>query len=101
MLKELRLDLPAYYDPQSATRTAVDRLTREEDYPLTVLLDRRGVLRAVWVGYWPGAETEMERYIGMVLEEKGMLNDEIQMTNDDGMTMHECRRKQRHSVLSF
>jgi thiol-disulfide isomerase/thioredoxin len=70
LLKRLGLDLPTYYDPQSETRVAVDRLTGEENYyPLTVLLDRRGVIRAVWVGYRPGAETEMERYIGMVIEE--------------------------------
>jgi cytochrome c biogenesis protein CcmG, thiol:disulfide interchange protein DsbE len=70
LLKRLQLDLPTYYDPQSQTRAAVDRLTGEENYyPLTVLLDRHGVIRAVWVGYRPGAETEMERYIGMALED--------------------------------
>jgi thiol-disulfide isomerase/thioredoxin len=72
LLKRLHLDLPTYYDRQLETRTAIDRLTRENGYyPLTVLLDRRGVIRAVWVGYRPGAETEMERYIDMVLEEGG------------------------------
>ena len=39
-------------------------------YPLTVLLDRQCVIRAVWVGYRPGVETEMERYVDMMLEEK-------------------------------
>ena len=72
LLKRLHLDLPTYYDPQSETRAGVNRLTREDGYyPLTVLLDRKGVIRAVWVGYRPGAETEMERHIDMVLEEEG------------------------------
>ncbi len=70
-MKRLHLDLPTYYDPQSETRAGVNRLTREDGYyPLTVLLDRKGVIRAVWVGYRPGAETEMERHIDMVLERR-------------------------------
>ena len=72
LLKRLHLDLPTYYDRKLETRTAIDRLTHDNDYyPLTVLLDRGGVIRAVWVGYRPGAETEMERYIDRVLEEEG------------------------------
>jgi hypothetical protein len=34
------------------------------------LLDRRAVIRAVWVGYRPGVETEMERYISTLLDEE-------------------------------
>jgi thiol-disulfide isomerase/thioredoxin len=70
LLKRLNLSLPTYYDPDGATEAAVRKLIRKEGYPTTVLLDRRGVIRAVWVGYRPGVETEMERHISMVLEEK-------------------------------
>ena len=49
----------------------MDKLIEFEGYPTTLLLDRRGVIRAVWVGYRPGLETEMERHISMLLEEKG------------------------------
>jgi thiol-disulfide isomerase/thioredoxin len=69
LLKQFNLDLPTYYDPDSATLSAIDQLITFEGYPTTILLDRRGVIRAAWVGYRPGAETEMERHIGMVLEE--------------------------------
>lgn len=74
MLKQFDLDLPTYYDPQMATRAGVEQLTGATGYPLSVLLDRRGIIRAVWVGYWPGVETEMERYVGDVLEEEKPAN---------------------------
>ncbi len=81
LLKRLKLDLPTYYDPRSATRAALAKLTGDESIvPFTVLLDRKGVIRAVWVGYWPGAEAEMERRIGMALDEK----DEKNKKTDEG-----------------
>jgi len=69
LLKRLGLDLPTYYDPDGGTQYALGNLIDLEAYPTTVLLDRRGVIRAVWVGYRPGVETEMERYIGTILDE--------------------------------
>ena len=33
------------------------------------LLDRRGVIHAIWVGYEPGVETEMERCADELLGE--------------------------------
>ena len=68
LLKRLNLDLPTYWDPDNETRTAVDQLIPDAVheisgvslFPLTVLLDRQGVIRAVWVGYRPGVETEIE-----------------------------------------
>ncbi len=70
MLKQLHVDLPTYYDPHSATLRRLDDLIDFRGYPTTVLLDRSGVIRAVWVGYRPGMETEMERHVGTVLEEE-------------------------------
>jgi thiol-disulfide isomerase/thioredoxin len=70
LLKQLKLSIPAYYDPDDATESAVRKVIGEEGYPTTVLLDRRGVIRAVWVGYRRGVETEMERHISMVLDER-------------------------------
>jgi thiol-disulfide isomerase/thioredoxin len=69
LLKRLGLSIPTYYDPDEGTQTALDRLIVLEGYPTTVLLDRHGVIRAVWVGYRSGVETEMERYISQILEE--------------------------------
>jgi thiol-disulfide isomerase/thioredoxin len=72
LLNKLSLDLPTYYDPDEKTRAAVDEAIAAADrlFPLTLLLDGKGVIRAVWLGYRAGVETEMERYIGMVLEEE-------------------------------
>ncbi len=71
LLKRLGLDLPTYSDPDDATQSALGQLIDLQGYPTTVLLDRLGVIRAVWVGYRPGVETEMERYISMLLDEDG------------------------------
>jgi cytochrome c biogenesis protein CcmG, thiol:disulfide interchange protein DsbE len=77
LLKRLSLDLPTYWDPDNMTRTAVDQLIPDavEEFssvalfPLTVLLDRQGAIRAIWLGYRPGVETEIERYVDKVLSE--------------------------------
>ncbi len=80
LLKSLQIELPVYYDPESQTRFALgavlyppkaeDKQSDIEGFPTTVLLDRHGLIRAVWVGYRRGAETEMERYIDTLLDEK-------------------------------
>jgi thiol-disulfide isomerase/thioredoxin len=70
LLRQLKVKMPTYFDPGDATRSAVDKAITFEGFPTTLLIDRKGVIRAVWVGYRPGLETEMERHIGMLLEEK-------------------------------
>jgi cytochrome c biogenesis protein CcmG, thiol:disulfide interchange protein DsbE len=69
LLKRLKLDLPTYCDPDDMTRAAVDQVIGFEGFPTTVLLDRYGVIRAVWSGYRPGVETEIERYVDKILSE--------------------------------
>ncbi len=77
LLHRLNVDMPVYWDPGDATRAAVDRvLPSAADaasgvslFPTTVLLDRDGVIRAVWIGYRPGVETEIERCVDRVLSE--------------------------------
>ncbi len=68
LLEQLDLDLPTYYDPHSTTQNVLGGSIDFRNFPTTLLLDRGGVIRAVWVGYRSGLETEMERYIGMVLD---------------------------------
>lgn len=69
LLNQLNLDLPTYFDPYDATRTAVDQAIDFQGFPTSLLLDRHGVIRSIWVGYRPGVETEMERHVGKVLGE--------------------------------
>ncbi len=69
LLERLDLDLSTYWDPDDVTRSAVAQVIDFQGFPTTVLVDRLGVVRAVWVGYRPGVETQMERYVGVVLNE--------------------------------
>lgn len=70
LLKKLGLSIPTYHDPNEATRRAVDKLIDFQGFPTTLLLDRAGVIRAIWVGYHPGLETEIEAHVGKLLSEK-------------------------------
>jgi thiol-disulfide isomerase/thioredoxin len=71
LLKQLDVDLPTYYDTEGKTLDAIKAVTDFAGFPTTLLLDRHGVIRAIWSGYEAGVETEMERYIAMVLAEEG------------------------------
>lgn len=69
--KRLGISLPTYYDPENQTYAALQQVLglKGSAFPTTVLLDRQGILRAVWIGYRPGLETEMERITDDVLQE--------------------------------
>jgi thiol-disulfide isomerase/thioredoxin len=69
LLKQLNLDLPTYYDPGGRTLAAVGPIIDFDGFPTSVLLDRRGVIRAIWVGYRPGVESEIEKEVLKVLNE--------------------------------
>jgi hypothetical protein len=69
LLKRLDLELPTYYDPDQRTLAAVDQLIGFEGFPTSVLLDRQGVVRAVWVGYRSGLEVEIQRLVEKTLSE--------------------------------
>lgn len=70
LLDRLKIDMPTYFDPNARTLGVVGQLTKSPGFPTTLLLDRRGVIRAVWIGYRPGVETEMEQWIADLLDEK-------------------------------
>ena len=69
-LQYLKVDVPTYADPDRVTRTAYGRVANFRGFPTTVLLDRDGVIRAVWEGYHPGAVAEMETLVKRLLENK-------------------------------
>jgi thiol-disulfide isomerase/thioredoxin len=71
LLKQSDLDLATYHDPGGQTLAAVDRVIGFQGFPTTLLLDRQGVLRAVWVGYQPGTETEIGNFIEKELLKTG------------------------------
>ena len=57
--------LRAYADPDQRSRRSVFEVTGQMAYPTTIVLDREGVVRGVWVGFSPGDEQEVA---GLVAE---------------------------------
>ena len=69
-LRRSGADLPTYADPGAVSRQAMMMVTGMEEfgYPTTVLLDRQGVIRGMWLGYRAGYEREMSRMIDQLLD---------------------------------
>ncbi|HLA84823.1 MAG TPA: TlpA disulfide reductase family protein [Thermoguttaceae bacterium] len=69
-LRRLNLDLPVYTDPNETTQDAFQDLAGQMGFPTNFVLDRKGVIRKVWVGYGPGLEDEIRATIENLLEER-------------------------------
>lgn len=72
-LASKKLELPTYADPGAATQRSVAMtLGNLEDFglPTTILLDRQGIVRAVWIGYESGVEVDMRQAIESELAKK-------------------------------
>ncbi len=67
LLEDRDIDMPTFADPGLVTRQAVHQAVGFQGYPTTLILDRRGVVRGVWVG--PATKSEMEALITQLLEE--------------------------------
>jgi len=63
-------DITTYVDARGRTRDAIARLGGWSGYPTTLVLDRRGVIRKVWLGYLPGSEQDMEDRIRLLLRQR-------------------------------
>jgi thiol-disulfide isomerase/thioredoxin len=59
--------LPVYADQDATTRKILSQVADMQAYPFTLVLDRQGVIRAVWEGYGEGSEKDMEQLIGQLL----------------------------------
>jgi thiol-disulfide isomerase/thioredoxin len=65
-------DLAVHRDPTFATRVQMMQLNQGQfAFPTTVLLDRSGTIRQVWIGYRPDVGLDMRRAIDGLLAEKG------------------------------
>jgi thiol-disulfide isomerase/thioredoxin len=71
-LRQQRASIPTYRDSAGRTTIALIHTARLErfGYPTTVLLDRDGVIRALWTGYRPGDERSMRAIIEVVLADQ-------------------------------
>jgi thiol-disulfide isomerase/thioredoxin len=69
-LKSFKIALPTYFDDGAYTRRGLDMIAGFVGYPTTIILDRRGTIRGMWVGYQPGYERQIEKLIAELLNEK-------------------------------
>ncbi len=69
-LKNFKITLPTYIDLGGYSRHGIDMLVGFSGYPTTIVLDRRGTIRGMWVGYRPGDERKLEKLIAALLREK-------------------------------
>lgn len=62
-------DIDAHVDARGKTRDAFHSLADWQGYPTTLLLDRSGTIRGVWIGYQAGVEQDIEDRLRQVLSE--------------------------------
>jgi len=61
--------MPTFADSQGISRRILDSVIGGLAFPTTILLDRGGIIRAVWVGYGSGDQRQMERLVEKLLAE--------------------------------
>jgi thiol-disulfide isomerase/thioredoxin len=68
-LRQQEFEVPTYADPEAVTRIAVQEVLggTSFSYPTTLVLDKSGVIRGVWVGYMPGEERDVEALVEKLL----------------------------------
>ena len=68
-LWEKNLDMPCYADPNGVTRQAFASVagTNQMSLPTTLILDRKGVIRGVWIGFRSGQDKKMQEMISKLL----------------------------------
>ena len=68
-LRQQGFELPIYADRDAWTRMAFDELLGYQGlgYPATLVLDRGGKIRGVWVGYREGDERDVETLVTTLL----------------------------------
>lgn len=80
-LKRMGADFPTYMDGRGASHRAVlellaslvprgDASSMRFSLPTTLLVDRKGLVRYLWVGFAPGVSKDMEQRVSNLLEEK-------------------------------
>ena len=68
-LEQRELSLTTYGDLPGETYRSLQAKLGRVNFPTNVMLDRDGVIRAVWEGYAPGMEREVERELRKLLDE--------------------------------
>ncbi len=68
--KQLGVSIPTYFDPQAVTHQAMVDTVKDSVFPTTVVLDRSGTIRGVYLGYSPRDFLSMKRLVDDLLAEK-------------------------------
>jgi thiol-disulfide isomerase/thioredoxin len=69
-LQRLSLHVPTYFDPAFTTHRAFDKAGGLQGFPTAFLMDRQGVIRRVWVGFYPQVSQQVESGIRELLAQK-------------------------------
>jgi len=67
-LQRMRADHPTYHDPGAATLFALHAIGVEDAFPTTIVLDAKGTIRGVWLGYNRSAIAEIEDVLSELLK---------------------------------
>jgi thiol-disulfide isomerase/thioredoxin len=84
-LKARMVELATYADPGAESRRALTMAGGFDDYPgypTTVVLDRHGVIRGLWVGYDPRSIDQMKSLVGELLEKPADHPDAVYYRSD-------------------
>jgi thiol-disulfide isomerase/thioredoxin len=95
-LKSREATFPTYVDSDNVTRRMLSTATDMDGfgYPTTILLDRGGKIRALWLGYQPGFDQQMEQLVSQLLAEKPTTGKEPAETGKpgEGVRIQETQR---------
>ncbi len=71
-LRAREATFPTYIDDNAASRRMLASIADMDgfSYPTTVLLDKSGTIRAIWIGYQSGYGPQMEQLVSQLLAEK-------------------------------
>ncbi len=76
-MKRIETDQPTYHDPHSQSLAGLAREAKlpQVGFPITVVLDRQGVLRGLWLGFREEDAVEMEQLVQELLESNSAASD--------------------------
>jgi cytochrome c biogenesis protein CcmG, thiol:disulfide interchange protein DsbE len=68
-VRRMRAEHPTHFDPGARTLFGLYAIGVENAFPTTMVIDRSGIIRGVWLGYDRTSVGEIERLLKAVLDE--------------------------------
>jgi len=84
-LNKLGVNIPTYVDPTQTTSQAVDFMLGDErhGFPANLVLDRRGIVRGIWLGYSPQSVEQIRDLITELLAEPAGEREKVGQATSD------------------